>query len=562
MSNRRSIAYLLALLLATVGANVWLDMTGSYRGGMVRRQTLVGSADAAVALEIRPRDRHSFRLEKTDRWRIVMPFRAVADQSAVDRLTDALAFDPLVDSVDAADAAKLGRTTADFGLDDPRIVLKISSPREDVVVSLGDTLPTGEGVYAAVAGSSAVYIASTGVFAVADLPIDSWRRRTVFRVKPDEVTAIDIRRGDSSVQLALNGERWEVKEPRRAMASSAAVKRIIDTVLSCEARRFVWPVGASNETTTASVALLAGYGLDPETCETVVFRTADGRDHSISFGGAADPGTVYALVHGGNAVATVTADARASVSLDASTLIDGRIFPIDRPAVQRISLVDGEDAYLLAREDGGRWRLDSPVSAWADETAVAALIDKLLVMRNIDLDESGIKVSFATNAQPVSVSRAALLGDGGFEQLRSKSILDIDAATVKRLVFSRDDGEKPQSVVFDPDRKGWNVDAAGHAGVIDPVRLSAVFAALSPLTAKSVERLKVAPGELFRYGLENPSYTIAIDRLIEGAVRRNLQIGRPVNESGDTYATVGSSDAVFVIDGAVVKTLTSGVFAE
>lgn len=561
MSNRRSVVYLLVMLSLAVGANLWLDLAGTEHGEMVRRHSLVGGADTAVAMDIHVRGSHAFRLEKTDRWRIVVPFRAVADQSAVDRLADALAFDRLLDSYDAADIGKLGRSVADFGLDNPRIKVKVSLPGGDSAVSFGNEVPSGEGVYASVDGASVVYIVPNAVFNAVNRPLDSWRRRTVFRIKPDDVVSIDIRRADVSMRISKVGERWEVLEPKKAMASAAAVKRIIDTVVSCEAKRFVWPVGASNETTTASVALLAGYGLDPETCETVVFRTGDGRDYSISFGSAADTDTVYALVHGGNAVATITAEAKASVSLDMGTLIDGRIFPFEKSSVQRISMIDGDDVYLLARGEGGAWRIDSPVSAPADDAAVLSLIDKLLVMRSSELDENGVKVSLFTNAIPVAVAKETMLGTGGFEQLRSKLIFDIDSATVKRLVVSSSGSEKPESVVFDPDRKGWNVDASGRSGVIDVDRLNAVLAALSPLKAKSVVRLKVAPGELARYGLESPPYTVAIDRLIEGSVRRNLLIGNRVEGRSDVYATVGSTDAVFVLDGETVNVLTSGVLA-
>ena len=563
MSNRRAIIYLLLLLGLTVGLNLWLDLSGSSGGEVVRRRALVGGADTAVAVEVCPRTGPSFRLEKTDRWRLVAPFRAVADQAAVERLTDALSFDPLVDSVELSDAAKLGRGLADFGLENPRMTLRVAWPKGDEsVVRFGDAVPSGEGVYASVDGTPSVYVTPTGAYASASLPLDSWRRHTVFRIKPDEVTAVDIRRAGSSVRLARSGEGWEVLEPKKAVASSTAVKRIVDTVLACEVGRFVWPVGATNESVTASVALLAGYGLDPEVCETIVFRTADRHDYSISFGNAAAADSVYALVHGGTAVATVPVAVCDSVSLDAGSLIDGRLFPQEKSAVQRISLVDGEDTYLLARGESGLWRLEAPVSAAADEAAVSALVDKLLVMHSADLDEHGVCVTLVTNAPPVLVSREALLRKEGYEQLRSKTILDIDAATVRRLVFTAAGEEKPVSVVFDPERKGWNVDAAGRAGVIDADRLAAVLASLSPLKAKAVVRLKVAPGELAQYGLETPAHTLAVDRLIEGSVRKNLLIGGKVKGTDDVYATVGSSDAVFVLDGATVRLLVSGVFTE
>ena len=563
MSNRRALIFLLMALLLVVGAHLWLDFFRPVRSEVVRRRSLLSASDGAIAYEFSAQGKGTFRLEKTDLWRIVLPFRAVADESAVARLSGALAFSPVADALSESDAVKLGRTLADFGLECPRLKLKVVSSSGEDVVAFGDAVHSGEGVYAAVEGFQTVYIVQNEVFAAADLSIDAWRRRSVFRVTPEEVQSIDIRRGETAaIRLEKRGERWEITEPHHAMASSVAVKRIVETVLSCEAKKFVWPVGASNETLTASVALLAGFGLDPESCETIMFRAADGRDYPISFGAASDSDSVYALVQGGSAIATVTSAAKEIVSVDAGALIDGRLFPLEKSAIQRISILDGETLYLLARGDNGSWRLDSPVSAAADDTAVSAMLDKLLVMRAADIEEAGVKVSLANDSPAVAVAKEAFLGSEGFEQLRSKSVLEIDPATVKRLVVSSLGASKPASVVFDPDRKGWNVESSGRPGVVDPKRLAAFLSALSSLKAKSVARLKLAPGELAKYGLENPSFTIAVDRLLEDSVRRNILLGNVLNEDGDTYATVGSSDAVFVLDGATVSILVAGVLDE
>ena len=563
MSNRRSIAILLFLLAAAVGANLWLDLARFSGGEVVRRAVLAPDADRAVAFEISRADGSRLRLAKSDGWRIERPFAAEADRSVLTRLVDALAFTPVVDSLDDDEALRLGRTRADFGLDLPALTLTCHFPGRTVAVSFGDRTKSGEGYYAAVADVDSVFIVPDAVYAAAAQSADAWRRRAVFRCAPDEVQSIDIRRGEAgSVRLERRGERWEVTEPRRAPASMPAVKRIVDSVLSCQARRFVWPVGTTNEAATASVALLTGYGLDPETCQSVVFRTADGRDHRISFGSAAGAGDVYALIHGGSAVATVAAAAKASVTLDAGALVEGRLFPVEKDAIRRISIIDGDVSYLLALDDNGAWRLDSPVSAAADPKAVASLLDKLLVMRTADLEEGGVKVSLAADTPAVEVAKEAFLGADGFESLRSKTVLEIDPATVKRLVLVKAGAEKGESVVYDPDRKGWNVETSARPAAIDQARLAAFLAALSPLKAKAVARLKVAPGEMVRYGLEKPSCTIAVDRLLEDSVRRNILLGAAVDSSGDVYATVGSTDAVFILDAKTVAVLKAGVLGE
>lgn len=564
MSNRRTIFYLLFLLTLAIGGNLYLDISRNDNGEVVRRKTLVGDADGAVSLELFSDGVKTVRLEKSDGWRVVEPFRASADEDSVLRLTDALAFKTIIDRHENSAMARMGRTLEDFGLGEvPRLRLVVKTPGGETEVSFGETLVSGEGVYASVKGYPFAYVVANEVFAAANLDAGDWRRRSAVDVSADEVTSMDIRRGDTpTVRLVRSGNCWEVVEPRKSPASAAAVKGILDAVLSCKAQEFFWPVGATNETETATLSMLSRYGLDPETSDTVTFHTAAGRDHSISFGSGSTSNAVYALIQDGSAVATVAAGVKKALSLDGGTLVDGRIFPIDKATVQRISMVDGETAYLLARGDNGLWRMDAPVSASADEEAVDGLVAKLLVMRSSDLDENGVKVSLSTNSQPVAVSRSALLESGGFDVLRSKTVVDIDAKTVKRLVISNSGDDLPQSVVFDPERNGWSVESTGRAGVIDQGRLEAVLAALHPLKARSVARLKASPAELAKYGLEKPSCTIAVDRLLEDSVRRNIFIGKSLNLDGDVYATVGTSDAVFILDGETVKTLTVGVYAE
>jgi hypothetical protein len=77
------------------------------------------------------------------------------------------------------------------------------------------------------------------------------------------------------------------------------------------------------------------------------------------------------------------------------------------------------------------------------------------------------------------------------------------------------------------------------------------LSAISPLKAVEVVTLRATQPELAKYGLENPAYTIAIDRVQADAIRRNIRIGE-VSGSG-RYATVGSLDAVFLIPEETVK---------
>jgi hypothetical protein len=159
------------------------------------------------------------------------------------------------------------------------------------------------------------------------------------------------------------------------------------------------------------------------------------------------------------------------------------------------------------------------------------------------------------------VSRIVVMGDLRVEDLRSKEILAIDPITVKRIVMtSSEKNVKPTSVVYSRDRRAWNVELSDSNQKVDENGIAMVFSAINPLQALRIERLKVSAADLALYGLESPRLTIAIDQDTEKSVRRNIMLGNPVD--GGCYATVGSSDAVFVISSETAGKISSSIVRE
>ena len=376
------------------------------------------------------------------------------------------------------------------------------------------------------------------VKAAVDLPADGFRRRSLFLAGPTTVTSIDVRRGKSGmISFERDGDGWKTDG---GQASSAKVKSFLSDLTAAEAVGFVWPVGETNETAVASASLLAGYGLDPESSVTVTLKTVDGADAQASFGKDAGDGLVYALVQSGGAVVTVPAALKDAVAQEASLFEDGDV------------------SYALTRDADGAWRLDSPISAPADKTSVEALLARLLALSPSDADDTGVLVSMSSDAKPVAVSRKSALGDERLDQLRSKDVVKVDPAIVKRLV--RTLGGKTVAVAYARDRRVWDVETEGLSGSVDDKAVGAVLEALNPLVAERVEKLKVSEADLATYGLDSPFMTLAVDQDREDAVRRNLILGAPVGDG--RYATVGASDAVFVLSGDTVSKLALPLLAD
>ena len=560
MKNARSIFWLLLGIALAVGAHFALDMRGG-ASRMVRRSTLWRDADEATRISVCRAGSPATVLSRVSgAWRLTEPFSASADTRAVLMLLDAIAFAPIRDFMDDSELTKLGRRRSDFGLEPPMVSVELEGPGGKADLAFGSPTPAGDGVYAVDSSDKAVFVVDAGVFAAVNLAADGLRSRALFTIGADEIGALDVRRSEGSfMRFARDGEKWRMTEPRESPASAAKVRKFLDTVLDARVANFVWPVGATNETDTASVALLAGYGLDPDNAVTVTLKGTDGVDRLLSLGKEADRGHVYALAHNGGAVVTVNAAFKDLVLAEADGFLDTRLFPYDESSISAVSILDGEDQYLLAKGSDGVWRLDAPVAAPADQSEVAYIIGRLLDLHSAAAGSSGMMVSVSTNSRPVRVSREAVLGRHRLEDLRSKDIVRIESSRIRRIV-STPAGGKPTAVVYDSGRRAWNVESSASGGVADVTAIENLLAALNPLRSESVVTLRIGPGGLGRYGLEIPAHVIAVDRMQEDSVRRNLLIGDKA--PGGRYATFGSSDAVFVLGEDVLRRLTAPLVGE
>ena len=561
MSNRRVIVWLTLLLVATVGANVLLSWYGSPAGRAhaLQRRTLTEATFTPVRVEIARGGSPAAVLEKSGRWRLTHPYSASVNDEAVLRLVDALVFSPVDDSLTESELLRLGRTRADFGLDAPTLSVAMGDGAQTVRVDFGLCTPATKGVYVAVDGIDSVFIVPVSVRAAADLPPEAFRTRSVFPFGPESVVSFDVKRPSGQLLAFTRADdSWRVGDQP---ASAARVREFLRLASTAQAHGFVWPVGATNEAESASTALLSGYGLDPESATTVSLRCTDGTDRRFSLGNDAGEKLVYALVQNGSAVVTLDAALKDAALQDAVKFADSRVFPYDESAVASFSLADGDVGYVVARDSAGGWRLDSPVAAAADAETVSLLLGRLLSLSSSDIASEGIRVTVNTNTAPAVVSPSRLLGRSRLEDLRSKDVLKIDPAVVKRIVsLSGMPGAKPVSLVFSRDRRVWNMESGDEKGEADAKGVAAVLSVLAPLRAERIVALKASPSDLARFGLEKPHHTIAIDQDKEGAVRRNILIGGSVK--GGRYATVGSADAIFVLSNHTVAKLLSRLITE
>ena len=153
----------------------------------------------------------------------------------------------------------------------------------------------------------------------------------------------------------------------------------------------------------------------------------------------------------------------------------------------------------------------------------------------------------------VSVAKAVFKECGSFADLRSKTLLELDVQSIRRLSLKPLEGTGV-SVVLNPERNQWNLAEGSAPATVRVDAVKTLLAALTRVEAKSVETMAATPEDLRRCGLDAPTLVIAVDFEGQDAVRRNLMLGS-VASGGGRYATVGGADAVFVLDRSTTSAL-------
>lgn len=558
MRNAKSIIILLTII-AVAAALDYFVYFGKGPSSTSKRTTLVDFQSEAASVRIERVGSPAVVLDRgLGGWRLTDPFASGADEQAVMKLVDVLTQTPVVEVISDSELLKLGRTRADFSLEEPVLTVTLTGMDKSVCrFMFGSATPTQDGVYASVEGVDAVFILGKPAFSFVDVRPDDLRQRSLLPLGGAWVTSFEIKReGIPLLEFLRTGAGWNVGSEK---ASSQKITEFIDDLTTASAVSFIWPVGSSNETDHATSSLLAGYGLDPDSAVTVTLNDINGKSRRLSFGKEADDGNVYALVQNGNAIVTVPSKLRDFARQDPVMFTDSRLFPVEARSVNGFSVSSDGSLYSLVRDKDGKWGLESPVVAPADQEASDALLSLILSLSPADVvKENGVAVSVLTNMSKVLIPRERILGKRTFEDLRSREMLKIDAPLVKRIV-STVGGKTPKtaSVVYDRERRQWNLDTEVDGVTVNVKGVESVLSVINPLAAVRIEKLAVVAADLDDYGLDTPFLTVAIDQDSDETIRRNILIGKKTR--GGRFATIGSSDAIFVISDATVSRLSASI---
>jgi hypothetical protein len=187
-------------------------------------------------------------------WWLREPLVARADEFALGQLLqslDRLEASRRLESVDAE--ARTG-----FGLDAPRATVTLEGDYGRKVVDFGGGLPAAESVAAAVRGDAAVSIVPDAVLREFAKPVETWRRRELFDVPREDITALAVELPGGRVVLEKRGDGFAITSPIADRADRERVNGLLSELASLRATTFL---GASDAAAIAAASADVAAGV-------------------------------------------------------------------------------------------------------------------------------------------------------------------------------------------------------------------------------------------------------------------------------------------------------------
>ena len=302
-----------------------------------------------------------------DRWRILAPVDAAADERAVEGL---LSFVGRLEKVRSLDGLSELRTV---GLDTPAMKLGLSlDTGETLTLLLGGPNPARTGIYAAIEGAPLVFLAPSRLGAeLAKTPyVDELRVKTILPLDVERIMRVEIARHDLRIALSRSGLRqWRVERPFSGPGDDGIIRDLL------------WKVGASRaHTVIKSPKSPAAYGLDrPHARLTVVDDRSGTRTLIVSLA-PSDPNVLYAQVEGNPVIHVTDSQLLADLAIAPDRLRNRQLLVYDRNDLERIT-IRYPTATLVLDRSGSRWRVSKPDEGDAAPATVENLLEVLPNLR-------------------------------------------------------------------------------------------------------------------------------------------------------------------------------------
>ena len=312
-------------------------------------------------------------------WRITEPLQADADDSAINGMVSNLKGVKLEQMV-----TESAENLEPYGLKEPeiRIALQVAEGAEaPKPLLVGAKSPIGSNSYAVWEGDDKVLLLSTHLNPQFDKGLYDLRHKKIFAFKREDVERLRIlRSGDPEMELAKEGDRWEILLPFRARASETEVDEILNKLTTLKAEKFVDEAPKD----------LADYGLDRPVWKIEAVLKPDQTKATLLIGSlhqVGGKGYLYAKREERPGVVSLGMDLIGTFAKDAEEFREKKVMSFKTWKVRKAELEGKGLDVTLEKRDGQKWWIVAPIEARADGTRMSALLGAVNRLEGVEFLE-------------------------------------------------------------------------------------------------------------------------------------------------------------------------------
>ena len=332
-------------------------------------------------------------------WKMMAPLEAKADKAKTNDLISAINAAKVKEFIEEAP-----QDLAKYGLNPPRwrLTFFVGDDRAEKSLLLGDEDTSKGGLNAKRGSLEPVFLVETKLLEKLPKEASDWRDRALMAFKRDNAERVEIRDGDSIVEVAcvencgkIPDDRWQLKQPLEAKADAVKVRTLLRNLEELKAKAFI----------AEEASDLTPYGLDHPSARIHIWLKGASAPVTLLLGGEdADRGGRYVKLQERPAVYLVESKDATELLKMAPELRDLKLLAFKARDVRKIE-VDQPDATVVLEEDGGTWTQVKPSRAKLEDYKVRSLLWK---MEDLEFKEEWAAAAVAPDVHGLEQPAATL----------------------------------------------------------------------------------------------------------------------------------------------------------
>ena len=255
-----------------------------------------------------------------------------------------------------------------------RLTFFIGDDRAEKALLLGDEDTAKAGVNAKRGAMDAVFLVETKLLEKLPKEASDWRDRAIMAFKRDEVERVEIRAGDSTVEVAcvencgkIPDDRWQLKQPLEARADAVKVRTLLRNLEELKAKTFL-PENATD---------LSPYGLDHPAAQIQIWRKEPATPTTLLLGAEdADKSGRYVKFPDRAAVYVIDQKDSSDLLKTAPELRDLKLLAVKARDIRKLDITQADSSVVLEGE-GETWNQVKPTKSKVEGYKVRSLLWKL-----------------------------------------------------------------------------------------------------------------------------------------------------------------------------------------